>query len=179
MRQWLHKHSWIFAYSLSEYSRKWCCDNGTFDISEGQRRLDTVACCLILGTRKLLFIKSLYFKLMILIWSMQQKAIEILLEHRADINMLTNNDENVLELCDDLDIRDFIVQKHKEIELSQQQEALVAEMQKQLANSHNSSFRKTNSIDNTSVLNQMTSSNSNINNSTRSLKRTSTGVSRR
>ena len=110
---------------------------------------------------------------------MQQKAIEILLEHRADINMLTNNDENVLELCDDLDIRDFIVQKHKEIELSQQQEALVAEMQKQLANSHNSSFRKTNSIDNTSVLNQMTSSNSNINNSTRSLKRTSTGVSRR
>lgn len=103
-----------------------------------------------------------------------------MLENQADINILTNNDETVLELCDDLDIRDFIIQKHKEIELSQQQEALVAEMQKQqLTNSHNSSFKKANSIDNSSVLNQMISSNSNINNSTRSLKRTSTGVSRR
>ena len=51
----------------------------------------------------------------------QQKVIEILLEHGADINLRTNNDETVLELCDDPDIRDYIIQKSKEIESQQQQ----------------------------------------------------------
>ena len=42
-----------------------------------------------------------------------QKAIEILLEHGSNIDLKTNNDENVLDLCDDPDIRDFIIQKSK------------------------------------------------------------------
>lgn len=40
-----------------------------------------------------------------------QKAIEILLEHGAEIDVNTYNDETVLDLCDDPDIRDFIIQK--------------------------------------------------------------------
>lgn len=108
-----------------------------------------------------------------------QKVIEILLEHGADINLRTNNDETVLELCDDPDIRDYIIQKSKEIESQQQQAAALAAMQKQMqliynansisnsTNSMNESLKKSNP-DNSSI----------INNSTRSLKRTSTGVSR-
>jgi hypothetical protein len=40
-----------------------------------------------------------------------QKAIEILLEHGSEIESRTFNEETVLDLCDDPDIRDFIIQK--------------------------------------------------------------------
>lgn len=45
-----------------------------------------------------------------------QKAIELLIEAGADIYAKTNNDDTVLDLCDDLDVREFIVQKKREIE---------------------------------------------------------------
>jgi len=67
------------------------------------------------------FFLSLYC---VSIWFKQQKVIEILLEHGADINLRTNNDETVLELCDDPDIRDYIIQKSKEIESQQQQASI-------------------------------------------------------
>jgi protein phosphatase 1 regulatory subunit 16A len=127
-----------------------------------------------------------------------QKGIEILLENGADINARTNNDETVLELCDDADIREFIIQKNKEIESQEaaRQAALQIKLQMQmrknkmqlplteLSNSSNSinMSSSTNSIlkqsdrsNNTTI----TTSNNTINNSTRSLKRTSTGVNRR
>lgn len=110
----------------------------------------------------------------------QQKAIEILLEYGADINLRTNNDETVLDLCDDPDIREYIIQKSKEIESQQQQQAALAAMQKQmqLIYNTNSISNSTNSI-NESIKKSNADNSSIVNNSTRSLKRTSTGVSRR
>ena len=124
-----------------------------------------------------------------------QKAIEILLEHGADIDLKTNNDECVLDLCDDPDIRDFIIQKTKEIQSQQEQAAALAAMQKQmqLINNINNStnYQQPNknqnlsnnsstsgSINRKPLTDTVNSSNSIANNSTRSLKRTSTGVSR-
>ena len=118
-----------------------------------------------------------------------------MLEHGADINLKTNNDETVLELCDDPDIRHFIIQKNKEIESQQEQADVMAAMQKQMQlmsniNSISSHLHLQNhqNLSNTSSANgsikksNVDSSNSivngNANNSTRSLKRTSTGVSR-
>ena len=136
-----------------------------------------------------------------------QKAIEILLENGGDTDVRTNNDETVLELCDDPDVRDFIIQKSKEIDVhhkERQAEARAAaalQIKLQIINSHNNNPRSTNngingsngsirSNDKSSSYNNVngnisSSNNSNnnilssINNSTRSLKRTSTGVSRR
>ncbi len=110
----------------------------------------------------------------------QQRGIELLLEHGADINAKTNNDEAVLDLCDDPDVREFIVQKSREIETEQQKQAAARaaaamQMKLQLINSSINNSSQTlikNSGD-------KTNSSNNINNSTRSLKRTSTGVSRR
>lgn len=108
-----------------------------------------------------------------------QKAIEILLEHGADINLKTNNDETVLDLCDDPDIKDYIIQKSKEIETQQQQAALEAmQKQMQLIYNANSISNSTNSI-NESIKKTNGDNSSIVNNSSRSLKRTSTGVSRR
>lgn len=125
-----------------------------------------------------------------------QKAIEILLEHGADINLKTNNDENVLDLCDDPDIRDFIIQKNKEIESQQEQAAALAALQKQmllinnLSTNNNYQQKQHQNISNTSSANGSirntkthvdianSRNENNSNNSTRSLKRTSTGVSR-
>lgn len=103
----------------------------------------------------------------------------------------TNNDETVLELCDDPDVREFIIQKSKEIETQQLQKQAAAraaaamQQMKQLqsvnnGNSTNSNINN-NTIDKSSSINNIngSTSNNNINNSTRSLKRTSTGVSRR
>ena len=118
-----------------------------------------------------------------------------MLEHGADIGLKTNNDETVLELCDDPDIRHFIIQKNKEIESQQEQAAVMAAMQQQMQlmsniNSISSHLHLQNhqNLSNTSSANgsikksNVDSSNSivngNANNSTRSLKRTSTGVSR-
>jgi ankyrin repeat protein len=55
-----------------------------------------------------------------------QRAIEILLEHGGDVNARTNNDETVLELCDDQDVREFIIQKSKEIEIEMQHKQAAA-----------------------------------------------------
>ena len=131
----------------------------------------------------------------------QQRAIEILLEQGADINAKTNNNETVLELCDDQDVRDFIVQKSKEIENKQQQAAAAAaaraalQIKLHLINSRNTSVDQFSSLQNppsvglstgsisnlnTASVNAFNNSSiSNVNNSSRSLKRTSTGVSRR
>jgi hypothetical protein len=76
-----------------------------------------------------------FFKFLFLL--LKQKAIELLIEYGADIYAKTFNDETVFDLSDDIDVREFIVQKKKECE-----------------NNEKSSH-------------------------TRSLKRTSTGVSRR
>lgn len=94
--------------------------------------------------------------------------------------MRTNNDETVLDLCDDPDIREYIIQKSKEIESQQQQQAALAAMQKQmqLIYNTNSISNSTNSI-NESIKKSNADNSSIVNNSTRSLKRTSTGVSRR
>lgn len=121
-----------------------------------------------------------------------QKAIEILLEHGANIDLRTNNDECVLDLCDDPDIRDFIIQKSKEIQSQQEQAAALAAMQKQMQLINNiSNYQQpsknqnvsnnsstTGSINRKPLMDTANSSNSITNNSTRSLKRTSTGVSR-
>ena len=50
---------------------------------------------------------------------MKQKAIEILIENGADIYAKTFLDETVLELSDDIDVREFIVHKKQELENSQ------------------------------------------------------------
>ena len=145
-----------------------------------------------------------------------QKAIEILLENGADTDLRTHNDETVLELCDDPDVRDFIILKSKEMEDSQHREkqakaraAAALQIKLQIIN-NSSSLRQSNSAQNNTTNNgsngsirsvataeksnsynnvnngnisNSNSSNNNIltsiNNSTRSLKRTSTGVSRR
>ncbi|CAF0815179.1 unnamed protein product [Brachionus calyciflorus] len=102
-----------------------------------------------------------------------QKAIEILLEAGADIDLRTKNDETVVDLCDDPDVKEFIVQKSKEIETEQAQRqaaakaaaaAAVMQSKLQLISSSN------NSLNNGSI--------KGTNSSSRSLKRTSTGVSR-
>ena len=141
-----------------------------------------------------------------------QKAIEILLENGADIDLRTNSDETVLELCDDPDVRDFIIQKSKEIDVhhkekqAQARAAAALQIKLQIINnsnniSNNNSRQNSNGINGSNgsirsvaeksnsynnVNGNISSSNnsnnnilSSINNSTRSLKRTSTGVSRR
>jgi ankyrin repeat protein len=138
-----------------------------------------------------------------------QRAIELILEHGGDMNARTNNDETVLELCDDQDVREFIIQKSKEIEIEMQQKqaaaAAKAALQQKLQsiNSNNNSLNantnsklignntsstssangsiKSSNVNNNNNINTNSSSNTSINpnNSTRSLKRTSTGVSRR
>jgi protein phosphatase 1 regulatory subunit 16A len=147
-----------------------------------------------------------------------QKAIEILLENGADIDLRTNNDETVLELCDDPDVRDFIIQKSKEIDVhhkerqAQARAAAALQIKLQIINNNNNIVNNNNNNNNNqrpsgNVINgsngsirsvaeksnsynnvngNISSSNnsnnnilSSINNSTRSLKRTSTGVSRR
>lgn len=105
-----------------------------------------------------------------------------MLENGADVNLKTNNDETVLELCDDADVREFIVQKCREIETEQQKQAAAraaaALQMKQLQMINNANT----SANNGSIKSSDKSSNntiSNNNNSGRSLKRTSTGVNRR
>ncbi len=126
-----------------------------------------------------------------------QKVIEVLLECGADINARTNNDESVLELCDDADVRDFIIQKSTEIEQHQAAAASAAlelKMQMQMSNASSSTNNLSSSTNSTlrgtadkssngNGVNSIGSSssainNSTINSSTRSLKRTSTGVNR-
>lgn len=125
-----------------------------------------------------------------------QKAIEQLLEHGADINLRTNNDETVLDLCDDADVREFIVQKCKEIESEQQKQAAARaaaaaaalQMKMQMLNSNNNNSTSNNNNNTlTSTTNgsikstdKSTNNNSTSNNSNtgRSIKRTSTGVNR-
>ena len=143
-------------------------------------------------------IKSLFSEkknLFLFFFEIKQRGIEILLEHGADVNVRTNNDETVLDLCDDPDVREFIMQKSREIETEQQKQAAAraaaAALQMKLqminsnGNSNNSTNNTNNSLNNTSQNllrnggGDKTNSNNNINNSTRSLKRTSTGVSRR
>jgi hypothetical protein len=108
-----------------------------------------------------------------------------LLENGADMNAKTNNDEIVLDLCDDPEVKEFIIQKSKEIETEQQKQAAARaaamQMKLQMINNNNDNNSINNSSSNNLVKNvgDKTNSNNNINNSsTRSLKRTSTGVSR-
>ena len=83
-----------------------------------------------------------------------QRAIEILLEHGGDINARTNNDETVLELCDDQDVREFIIQKSKEMEIEMQQKQAAAaakaalQMKLQLVNNTNINNNNNNIINN-------------------------------
>lgn len=120
-----------------------------------------------------------------------------MLEHGADINLRTNNDETVLDLCDDADVREFIIQKCKEIENEQQKQAAARaaaaaaalqmkqqQQQQQMLNAHTSTTSHPNmSTTNGSIksTDKSTSNNSTTNNSNtgRSIKRTSTGVNRR
>ncbi len=101
----------------------------------------------------------------------------------------------MLDLCDDPDIRDFIIQKTKEIENQHQQAVTLAAFQKQmqqqqiqntnLISNHlqpqnlSSNSSTNGSIKKNHILDSSNSIINNNNNSTRSLKRTSTGVSRR
>ncbi|RNA38698.1 phosphatase 1 regulatory subunit 16A-like, partial [Brachionus plicatilis] len=102
-----------------------------------------------------------------------QRAIELFLEAGAEIDLRTKNEETVIDLCDDSDVREFIIQKSKEIETEQEQKkaaakaaaaAAVMQSKLQLVSSSN------NSLNNGSIKGN--------NSSSRSLKRTSTGVSR-
>lgn len=86
---------------------------------------------------------------------------------------MTKNEETVIDLCDDSDVREFIIQKSREIETEQEQKkaaakaaaaAAVMQSKLQLISSSN------NSLNNGSIKGN--------NSSSRSLKRTSTGVSR-
>lgn len=105
-------------------------------------------------------------------FNLKQKAIEILLENGADVNLKTNNNETVLDLCDDSDVREFITQKMETLEQQKQAAARAAAAALQAQMRTNSSFSNNGSIksNDKSALN---------NNSGRSLKRTSTGVTRR
>lgn len=100
-----------------------------------------------------------------------QRAIEILLEQGADVNAKTNNDETVLELCDDQDVREFIIQKSKEIENRQQQAAAAAaaraamQMKLQLINNNNNSNSNNNTTSTTSTTTNTNNNNNNTNNS--------------
>jgi ankyrin repeat protein len=104
----------------------------------------------------------------------KQKAIEILLENGADVNLKTNNNETVIELCDDSDVREFILQKIETLEQQKQAAARAAAAALQAQMRTNSSISN-----NGSIKSNDKSSNNNNNNSGRSLKRTSTGVTRR
>lgn len=105
----------------------------------------------------------------------------MLLENGADIHAKTNSEDTVLDLCDDSDVREFIIQKSKEIETEQQKQAAAraaAALKLQMITNSNSMNSSTQNL----IKNggDKTNSSNNINNSsTRSLKRTSTGVSRR
>lgn len=93
-----------------------------------------------------------------------QRAIEILLEHGGDIYLRTNNDETVLELCDDQDVREFIIQKSKEIEIEMQQKqaaaaAKAALQQKLQSINNNTSSNISSMITKPNIINSSTSSN--------------------
>jgi ankyrin repeat protein len=108
-----------------------------------------------------------------------QRAIEILLEHGGDINARTNNDETVLELCDDQDVREFIIQKSKEIEVEMQQKQAAAaaeaalQMKLQMVNNtnninsnnnnNNSLNTKSNVINNSTISNNGSIKSNNVN----------------